>query len=52
MPSTTPAAASASAAACSTDVVGLKQQLRQSIEGLDRGIFGVQVRGACEMACT
>lgn len=51
MPSTTPTAASAAAAASSTDVVGLKQQLRQSIEGLDRGIFGVQVRGACEQAC-
>lgn len=25
----------------------LKQQLRQSIEGLDRGIFGVQVRAVC-----
>lgn len=37
------ARASQAAAASSTEVAELKQQLMQSIEGLDRGIFGVQV---------
>jgi hypothetical protein len=35
--------AASPAAASTADVVEIKQQLRQSIEGLDRGIFGVQV---------
>jgi hypothetical protein len=47
------ASPAAAAAASSANVSELKQQLRQSIDGLDRGIFGVQVSadGPMEAEC-